>query len=225
MAARVGDMTSHGTPLSPGIGSPNVLIGGLPAWRSVVDVHACPVAKPVPDVGGVVPIGSPTVLINSMMACRVGDIVVEVPGGPNSITTGCPNVFIGQSAGSGAPSTPSASQDSRLALTGKAEGDLFTGEAGAELGAVWDKENKGAVGKIGAFVAAAKGSIGGELSIPIPFTERAITFGAKADGVLGGAGGEVEASAGWSKKKGFKAVVGARGALGIGGGLNFSIGF
>jgi len=29
MAARVSDMTSHGTPLAPGPGSTNVLIGGL----------------------------------------------------------------------------------------------------------------------------------------------------------------------------------------------------
>lgn len=34
-AARVTDQTSHGTPLSPGPGSPNVFIGGLPVWRAV----------------------------------------------------------------------------------------------------------------------------------------------------------------------------------------------
>src|SRR5919199_2482791 len=34
-AARITDLTSHGTPLSPGPGSPNVLIGGLPAWRGL----------------------------------------------------------------------------------------------------------------------------------------------------------------------------------------------
>lgn len=34
-AARVGDTTSHGTPLV-GTGCPTVLIGGRPAWRSVV---------------------------------------------------------------------------------------------------------------------------------------------------------------------------------------------
>jgi uncharacterized Zn-binding protein involved in type VI secretion len=34
-AARVTDMTSHGPPLSPGPGSPTVLIGKLPAWRGV----------------------------------------------------------------------------------------------------------------------------------------------------------------------------------------------
>ena len=38
-AARTGDATTHGTPLGPGPGCATVLIGGLPAWRAVVDTH------------------------------------------------------------------------------------------------------------------------------------------------------------------------------------------
>ena len=34
-AARVADPTSHGPPLTPGIGSPTVLIGSMPAWRAL----------------------------------------------------------------------------------------------------------------------------------------------------------------------------------------------
>lgn len=34
-AARITDMTAHGSPLAPGPGSTNVLIGGLPAWRGL----------------------------------------------------------------------------------------------------------------------------------------------------------------------------------------------
>jgi uncharacterized Zn-binding protein involved in type VI secretion len=34
-AARLGDPTMHGTPLAPGPGSPNVMIGMKPAWRGV----------------------------------------------------------------------------------------------------------------------------------------------------------------------------------------------
>lgn len=95
-AARLTDLTSHGSPLFPGTGSLNVLIGGLPAWRTLVDLHACPIVKGlVPDVGGVVMVGSPTVLINFQMACRVMDQVVEIPGGPNPIVMGCPTVIIG----------------------------------------------------------------------------------------------------------------------------------
>jgi hypothetical protein len=50
--------------------------------------------------------GSPTVLINNMMACRMGDIVVEKPGlamGPaNPIIMGEPTVMIGD-VGMGSP--------------------------------------------------------------------------------------------------------------------------
>jgi uncharacterized Zn-binding protein involved in type VI secretion len=95
-AARITDMTSHGSPLVPGPGSMTVLIGGLPAWRTLIDFHACPIVKGlVPDVGGVVMVGSPTVWIDFQMACRVMDMVVEIPGGPNPIMMGCPTVIIG----------------------------------------------------------------------------------------------------------------------------------
>ena len=39
-AARAGDNTLHGSPLGPGLGSANVIIGGMPAWRALVDLHA-----------------------------------------------------------------------------------------------------------------------------------------------------------------------------------------
>ncbi len=97
LAARVGDMTSHGSPLGPGPGSPNVLIGGQPAWRVTADFHACPMVTlgvpPIPHVGGVVTVGSPTVLINGFPAARQGDVVVET-GPPNAIVGGCPTVMI-----------------------------------------------------------------------------------------------------------------------------------
>src|SRR5215468_9819592 len=105
-AARVGDLTSHGSPLAPGTGSTNVLIGSMPAWRALMDFHACPIVKGlIPDVGGMIMMGSPTVLINSMMACRVMDMVVEIPGGPNPVAMGATNVCIGD-AGVVAPVTP-----------------------------------------------------------------------------------------------------------------------
>ena len=94
-AARVGDQTSHGTPLSPGPGSATVLIGGLPAWRADSDYHVCPlVTGVIPHVGGVVTLGSTTVLINNMPAARQGDVVTE-SGPPNSIAMGCTTVMIG----------------------------------------------------------------------------------------------------------------------------------
>ena len=94
-AARMGDMTSHGTPLSPGPGSMNVLIGSKPAWRVGADFHTCPLfTAQVPHVGGMVAMGSTTVLINSMPAARSGDQIIE-SGPPNSISIGEPTVLIG----------------------------------------------------------------------------------------------------------------------------------
>jgi len=94
-AARLGDQTSHGTPLAPGIGSVNVLIGSKPAWRATADFHACPLVDGVkPHVGGVVAVGSTSVLINSLPAARQGDQIVEA-GAPNPILLGEPTVLIG----------------------------------------------------------------------------------------------------------------------------------
>ncbi|GFN30004.1 PAAR domain-containing protein [Paenibacillus xylaniclasticus] len=93
-AARVGDATSHGTPLGPGPGSSNVLIGGKPAWRAGSDFHACALATPNPHVGGVVAAGSATVFINGLPAVRMGDSITEA-GGPNAIVMGEPTVLIG----------------------------------------------------------------------------------------------------------------------------------
>ena len=95
-AARVGDQTSHGTPLGPGPGSVNVLIGGRPAWRAGADTHVCPLVDPgpKPHVGGVVAVGSTSVLIGGLPAARQGDLVVEA-GAPNAILLGEPTVLIG----------------------------------------------------------------------------------------------------------------------------------
>ena len=94
-SARVGDRTSHGTPLSPGPGCTTVIIGGRPAWRAQSDMHVCPlVAGSKPHVGGVVAVGSTTVMIGGMPAARQGDSVIEADA-PNAIATGAPTVMIG----------------------------------------------------------------------------------------------------------------------------------
>ena len=94
-AARVGDTTSHGTPLGPGPGASNVFIGGLPAWRATADSHVCPLSDgPKPHGGGVVALGSMTVMIGGLPAARMGDMVTEA-GPPNAILKGSPTVFIG----------------------------------------------------------------------------------------------------------------------------------
>ena len=94
-AARVGDQTSHGTPLAPGPGAPTVLIGGMPAWRAGGDTHVCPLFDgPKPHVGGTVAVGSATVLIGGLPAARQGDLIVEA-GAPNAIAMGLATVLIG----------------------------------------------------------------------------------------------------------------------------------
>jgi uncharacterized Zn-binding protein involved in type VI secretion len=91
----MGDVTSHGKPLSPGPGCSTVLIGGKPAWRATGDMHVCPLfTGPVPHVGGVVAMGSVTVLIGNMPAARQGDMIIE-SGPPNSISMGESTVMIG----------------------------------------------------------------------------------------------------------------------------------
>ena len=94
-AARLGDPTSHGTPLvGPGSGCPTVLIAGQPAWRAG-DTHVCPLFDLLkPHVGGVVAVGSVTVMIGGLPAARQGDMVVEA-GAPNAIAAGAPTVMIG----------------------------------------------------------------------------------------------------------------------------------
>ncbi len=94
-AARFNDPTAHGKPLSPGPGAATVLIGGQPAWRVAMDFHACPlVTGVVPHVGGVVFVGSTTVMIEGSFAARQSDQVIEV-GPPNPIAKGEPTVLIG----------------------------------------------------------------------------------------------------------------------------------
>jgi uncharacterized Zn-binding protein involved in type VI secretion len=94
-AARVGDTTSHGTPLGPGPGCPTVLVGGRPAWRAIADIHTCPLVDVLkPHVGGVVSVGSVTVMIGGLPAARQGDLVVEA-GAPNAIALGALTVMIG----------------------------------------------------------------------------------------------------------------------------------
>ncbi len=67
------------------------------------DIHVCTTPLPVPPHGpGVVVDGSPTVLVNNLPACRLGDTIIEAIGPPNKIVKGEFTVIIGQSgSGSG----------------------------------------------------------------------------------------------------------------------------
>src|SRR5262245_42229635 len=111
-AARITDLTSHGIPAVPGIGSVNVITGMLTAWRTLDDTCVCPlpIAPPVPAPHGPEKcyLGSTTVLINNRMACRVGDIL-QGAGPPNPFAMGAVTVLIGDAGfGMGAPATMAA---------------------------------------------------------------------------------------------------------------------
>jgi uncharacterized Zn-binding protein involved in type VI secretion len=67
----------------------------MPAWRATADMHTCPLLTgTVPHVGGVIAMGSATVLIENMPAARQGDMIIET-GPPNSIAMGETTVMIG----------------------------------------------------------------------------------------------------------------------------------
>ncbi len=128
-AARVQDMTAHGTPLT-GSGSPDVLIGGMPAWRAGADVHTCPLSTgAAPHVGGVVVSGSTTVLINGYPAARMGDVIAE-SGPPNTIVTGAPTVLVDSGTTSTEPSWTASLYDRLTTYAERHNEDV----AGADLG-------------------------------------------------------------------------------------------
>lgn len=70
------------------------------------DIHTCTTLLPVPPHGpGVVIDGSPTVLINNLPACRMGDTILEAVGPPNKIIKGDFTVIIGDSGMGGCSTT------------------------------------------------------------------------------------------------------------------------
>jgi uncharacterized Zn-binding protein involved in type VI secretion len=65
-------------------------------------MHICATPWPFPPHGpGVVIDGSPTVMLENMPACRLGDTIVEAIGTPNNIAMGCMTVMIGDSGSGG----------------------------------------------------------------------------------------------------------------------------
>ena len=84
-------------------GSPDVIIGGMPATR-VGDMATC--IGPPDKVSA----GSSTVLINGKPAARMGDSC----GHGGKIVIGCPTVLIGDSGGSGGGAVAPATSNNHL---------------------------------------------------------------------------------------------------------------
>jgi len=97
IAVRQATSTAMGALMS-GLGAASAAVtGGTP------DQHLCmtPIPPPVPHGPGMVIDGSPSVLINGLPACAVGDNVLEALGPLDPIILGMPTVLIGKPAGAG----------------------------------------------------------------------------------------------------------------------------
>jgi uncharacterized Zn-binding protein involved in type VI secretion len=221
MAARVMDLTTHGTPLAPGPGSTNVFIGSLPAWRATIDMCVCAAPGAAPHGAGPAAIGEPTVLINSMPAIRMGDWVNEPTGGPNVIVQGCPTVFIGTPAGAPPPFKPPGEDDlPRVIFESVASAAVGAAEAQAKADASVDLlKAKGAVeGKIGGSAALAKASLPLKVRLRIPFTTYYAGLGVEGTATIGSVGAEAGGKVKVNDGKQLFEVSGGAGAH-LGGGL------
>jgi uncharacterized Zn-binding protein involved in type VI secretion len=221
LAARVTDLTAHGSRLLPGIGSLNVFIGGLPAWRQIIDLHICS----TDGMPGKVLKGTSKVLINKFEACRVGDLVVET-GAPNAIAKGCPTVKIGQPGpGLGPPPNDAGS----LAVDGKATGDIGTASATLEGGLTVKPDEVSLKAKAGAMAAVFRGQAEGGLTLKFPgwmplIGGHSVHVGVAGEATALSAGASAEGGVGYNKSDGAFVKFGAKAALGAGLGGNILIG-
>jgi hypothetical protein len=144
-------------------------------------------------------------------------------------------VFIGGAAGGGAAGGGRADggdkagekkeESEGVVVEGKGALDIWTAEGDLNAAVVIKPGEKVMAGaKVSALASVFKGSIEGGLTIPL-WGKHSITFGGEASGFAAGIGGEAHAEAGWTEEKGYHIGVGAKGALGFGGGAGFSIGF
>lgn len=206
-AARIGDPTFHGTPLGPGIGSPNVLIGGKPAFRALVDFAICGQATPAPHVGGVVASGASTVLVNGLPLVRAGDCVLELLGGPNPVAMGCPTVMAGPPAGA----SEVAVDDVQEVQAGLTVGDWFelrpsepivVDGLALDVGAKAGLKGNAKRGEVDARVKAeVMGSVarvqgGATLRIRLPLVGSVLEIRGRGSAAFACAGGEGELSVG-----------------------------
>jgi uncharacterized Zn-binding protein involved in type VI secretion len=234
MAARLLDLTAHGTPLAPGPGSPNVFIGSMPALRANIDLFACAAPGAAPHGAGPAQLGEPTVFINGMPAVRVGDFVAEPAGGPNLIVSGCATVTIGSPAGPPpAPPKPPDDEEPWVIFESVAKADVGDADAEADVEAEGDlKKGKGSASiKLGASAALAKAELPLKVRLRIPFTSAYLGLGVTAGGTLGSVGAEAGASVklnetdeATGKKQWFAGSAGAGAHAGLGGvSMKFSV--
>ena len=229
MAVRIGDPTAHCTLLAPGIPSPNVLIGGQPAWLGMTSMHVCSQASPTPHGMGVVTPAQTTVFINGMLAARAGDVVIEPVGGPNMILLGCTTVLIGPQAPPAPPFTPPGPPKELpwVKFESVAKGDVGAVEADLQAyGEVNLAEGKGiAEFQGGAAFALFKGELPLKVRIRIPNTEYYFGIGVTGEASLISVGAEAGAGVKINQNgKLFDGTAGAKIGAGLGGvGVKFGV--
>jgi uncharacterized Zn-binding protein involved in type VI secretion len=231
MAARMGDLTVHGSVLAPGPGSPDVFMGGQPAWRVGPDLHVCPFPGGAPHGTGPTALGELSVLINGAPAARAGDYIVEPTGGPDVILMGCPTVFIGAPAPTAPPPPPKGEPKPEdlpwVKFESVASGDFA--QVGVEVAAGGEVDIVGKKGNVearaGAFAAGLKGELPLRLRVRIPFTTYYIGAGVTVEGTLLSAGAEIGGGAKVNDGKTFfSADGGAKAGVGLGGvGIKFGV--
>jgi len=229
MAARVGDLTMHLGPLGPGTGSPNVFIGGMPAWRVGLDLHLCP-APGSPHGAGPASPGALNVLINGAPAARATDFIVEPTGGPDVIAIGLPTVLIGVATPPPPPPKPKDPEPEDLPwvkFESVASGDLGKGEIKGAIKAEGDLAKRSGKVEAGAdaSVALLKGELPLKVRIRIPFTTYYVGLGVKVEGSLitAGAGANARVAINDGPKL-FEASAGAKVGAGLAGaGVKFGV--
>jgi uncharacterized Zn-binding protein involved in type VI secretion len=226
--ARLGDLTAHGTLLLPGPGSPNVFIGGLPAWRAGIDVMLCAAPGAAPHGAGAAAPGEPTVWINGAPAMRAGDFVLEATGGLNMVVGGCFTVTIGSPAPAPpSPPTPPPVEPPWVEFGAVAKGDMVTGKARVDASADWDtKKAKGrAEFGVGADVALFKAELPLSVKVKIPWTQLRLGLGLTVEGSALSLGAEAGLGAAVNERgKLFAATGGAKVNAGLAGvGMKFAV--
>jgi uncharacterized Zn-binding protein involved in type VI secretion len=219
MAARIGDLTMHLGPLAPGPGSPNVIIGGKPAWRIGLDMHLCP-APGAPHGAGPTSPGATTVLINGAPAARATDFVVEASGGPDVIALGFPTVMIGIPTPPPPPPPKPAEDLPWVKFESVATGDVVGGDLKGNVGGDIDlSKHSGKVeASVEGFAAVLKGELPLKLRIRIPYSPYYVGLGVKVEGSLLSAGASANARGVINEGgKLFDGSVGAKAGVGLAG--------
>jgi uncharacterized Zn-binding protein involved in type VI secretion len=219
--ARLGDPTVHGSPLGPGLGSSNVLVGGMPAFRAVIDTHVCPLVSPVPHGGGVVAVGAPTVLVNGFPIARAGDVIIEAAGGPNPILYGSLTVWAGPLAPPVELTEPTSTESSDDAIQFddvQLRTDQLYAEAQVKAGVQGQEGAGGPSVRMKAEVQAAlvRAEGQGGVRIRIPGFDQVLRIRGRGSVALAcyGAEGEIEIGPGGDKKINTKGLGAKRGVCG-----------